>query len=295
MRVKRGHIMKLNNHSLSFRWINCQCFEFKLPNGKTIITDPCYDYPENPEDRIADIFRLRGFHTEDLEACDYVILNHTHSDHMVNLEDVIRRFQPIVICHSGVAAEIAEVYGDILPLTSIYAVDYNGRYEFDGFVLHTYHGMHKPQRMMWDGCMSKADGISQQEKLKRLHTLGSLFNMNFIIDLDNGFRMAFVGGLDDGMAHILEDKRPNIAFRNKLTNGMDVDVVSDDWVSFMTEAHAQIVVPMHFEVWENMDPGFSEKTFIEANRKAEEKGLTARVAPVKRTEWYEITLSMQSR
>ena len=31
--------------SIAFRWINCLCFEIRLPNGKTIITDPCYDYP----------------------------------------------------------------------------------------------------------------------------------------------------------------------------------------------------------------------------------------------------------
>ena len=60
--------------------------------------------------------------------------------------------------------------------------------------------------------MKAPDGISQSEKLKRLHTMGSFFNMNFVITLENGFRMAFVGGNDDGMAEHLRVIRPNIAF-----------------------------------------------------------------------------------
>ncbi len=284
--------MMMENDSVSFRWINCQCFEFRLPNGKTIITDPCYDYPENPDSRIAEAFRLRGFHTEDLEGCDYVILNHTHCDHIANLGDVIRRFHPVVICHTGAAAEIAEVYGDDLPLTSVYPVDYNGRYYFDGFTLDTYHGAHKPQKFLWNVSMAGPDDMTQSEKLKRLHTIGGFFNMNFVITLENGFKTAFVGGLDDGMEEKLRSIRPNILLRNKLTNDMDAGTVAGDWLRVLKNSYAQIVVPMHFEVWENLEPGFAEQTFIMANERAGKEGITARILPVKRTEWYTVRLSV---
>ena len=56
----------LRSESCGLRWINCQCFEIRLPNGRTIVTDPCYDYPENPKDPIGDLFRLRGFTTDEI-------------------------------------------------------------------------------------------------------------------------------------------------------------------------------------------------------------------------------------
>ncbi len=286
--------MMLQNTSCALRWINCQCFEVKLPNGKTVVIDPCYDYPENPKDKVADLFRLRGFKTEDLEGCDYLILNHTHGDHMANMEEVITKFSPMVICHSGVAAEIAQVCQD-MPLTSLYPVDYDGVYYFDGFRLDTFHGVHKPQPFTWRKSMAEGDAISQQEKLARLHTLGGLFNMNFMLTLENGFRIAFVGGLDDGMAERLRVLRPNIALRNKVTNGMDVETVAQDWFGFMKESYAQMVVPMHFEVWENMNPGFSEQTFRRANQLAEESGLNCRMLSPKRTQWYNISMTVTKR
>lgn len=284
----------LQSSSCSLRWINCQCFEMKLPNGKTILTDPCYDYPDNPDHPIADLFRLRGFSTEDLEGCDYLILNHTHGDHMANLEEVVMRFRPMVICHSGVAAEIAQVCQD-MPLTSVYAVDYDGTYYFDGFRLETFHGVHKPQKFTWRQSMADGDDISQQPKLARLHTLGGLFNMNFLITLENGFRIAFVGGMDDGMSQRLRVLRPNIALRNKITNEKNVEQVARDWYGFMEESYAQIVIPMHFEVWENMEPGFAGQTFEAANRLAREAGLNCRMLAPKRTEWYDIQMSVVRR
>lgn len=280
--------------SVSFRWINCQCFEIKLPNGKTIVTDPCYDYKKNPDAPLADLFRLEGFKTEDLEGCDYVILNHTHGDHIANLGQVIERFSPKVICHSGVAGEIAQVYQD-MELTSIYPVDYDGAYYFDGFKMETFHGEHKPQRFTWRRTMAEGDIISQDSRLTRLHALGSLFNMNYLLTLDNGFRIAFVGGTSDGMEERLRTLRPNIALRNKISNDMDVEHVAEDWLGFMEQSYAQFVVPMHFEVWENQNPGFSEKTFKLANEMAVKGGLACRILSPKRTKWYRVNMNIECR
>lgn len=280
--------------SVSFRWINCQCFEIKLPNGKTIVTDPCYDYKKNPDAPLADLFRLEGFKTEDLEGCDYVILNHTHGDHIANLGQVIERFSPKVICHSGVAGEIAQVYQD-MELTSIYPVDYDGAYYFDGFKMETFHGEHKPQRFTWRRTMAEGDIISQDSRLTRLHALGGLFNMNYLLTLDNGFRIAFVGGASDGMEERLRTLRPNIALRNKISNDMDVEHVAEDWLEFMEQSCAQFVVPMHFEVWENQNPGFSEKTFKLANERAVKGGLACRILSPKRTKWYRVNMNIECR
>lgn len=276
---------------ISFRFINCQCFELKLPDGTTIITDPCYDFPH--ESRMQQLFKLDDFHTDDIEGCDYVILNHTHGDHIANLGEIIKKFSPKVICHSGVASAIAEAYDD-MELTSIYPVDYDGTYYFRGFRLETFHGEHKPQRFTYKGSMQEGDVISTDPKLTKLHTLGSFYNMNYLLTLDNGFRIAFVGGTDDGMADRLRQLRPNIALRNKLANDMDIDKVAGEWFSFMKESQSQFVIPMHFEVWENEQPGFTEKTVDKANELAEKAGLLTRIFYPVRTKWYNLEMSIIS-
>lgn len=279
----------MSGSCLKFQFINCQCFEILLPNGKTIVTDPCYDFPR--ENQMQKLFGLEGFHTSDLEGCDYVILNHTHGDHIANLGEVIERFSPKVICHSGVAAEIAEAYQD-MELTSIYPVDYDGVYEFDGFRMETFHGEHKPQRFTFRKSMEEGDVISGDPRLTRLHTLGGFYNLNYLLTLDQGLRIAFIGGTDDGMCERLRRLRPNLAFRNKLANDMDVEKVAGEWYSFMKESHCQFVVPMHFEVWENLEPGFSEKTFERANEMAREAKLKTRMVPVVRTKWYRLDMGI---
>lgn len=288
--------VKMKSHNitsecLSFRFINCQCFELRLPNGVSIVTDPCYDFPHN--NKMQQLFKLEGFKTEDLKACDYVILNHTHGDHIANLGEVIARFSPKVICHTGVAEALAETYED-MELTSIYPVDYDGTYYFDGFRLDTFHGEHKPQRLSYKDCSLEGDVISSDPRLTRLHTLGGFFNMNYLLTLDNGFRIAFVGGNDDGMSERLRQLRPNISLRNKLANDMDVDKVAGEWFSFMKECHSQFVIPMHFEVWENLQPGFTLKSIVRANELAEEAGISVRLIYPERTKWYKLNMGFTS-
>ena len=38
----------VTSHTLTFRWINGQCFEFRFSNGKTLLTDPWFDLKEGP-------------------------------------------------------------------------------------------------------------------------------------------------------------------------------------------------------------------------------------------------------
>ena len=52
------------------RYINSQCYEFILPNGKHLITDP-YISPIN-------LVGFRKFPVEEIEQCDYILMTHTH-------------------------------------------------------------------------------------------------------------------------------------------------------------------------------------------------------------------------
>lgn len=157
---------------LKLRWINGQCFEFKFLNGKTLLTDPWYSWDE-PNHPLAKICPP-GFKTDNLEGADYVFLNHTHGDHIQNLQEVYDRFKSTVITHSAVAAELAKAFD--IPLTSIYPVDFEGTYYFDGFSLKTHHGTHHSQKDTLSECL---DRRMMDSRRNQLSALGGIFNMNF--------------------------------------------------------------------------------------------------------------------
>ena len=170
---------------LKFRWINGQCFEFVFPNGKVLLSDPYFD--DNEHFPVGKGMNLQNFHVEDIERVDYLFVNHTHFDHIYNLQQVVDRFHPVVICHSAVAMELAKTHK--IPLTSIYPVDFGDRYYFDGFWMDTYHGTHHKLPHDYEQMQKEWPGND-------LMAMGSIYNVNIVLTTPEGMRIAFLGGND---------------------------------------------------------------------------------------------------
>lgn len=272
-------------HTLTFRWINGQCFEFRFSNGKTLLTDPWYHLESGP---LADKCPP-GFTTEDLEGGDYVFLNHTHGDHIANLQEVCDRFHPTVIAHSAVCMELAHQFS--LPLTSLYPVDYEGTYYFDGFILETHHGTHHQQPWDYAKMTGKASPFGGDRA--ELNAMGGIFNMNFVLTTREGMRIAFIGGNDDGMLQrIAGTSRPNLVIRNKMASSKVKTHVAEDFADWFAKADVPLLVPMHYETWLTDDPGFAAGMIRDMNRIMEEKGKIGRVAPMQRGKWYTLDLGI---
>lgn len=266
-----------------FRWINGQCFEFQLPNGKYLITDPWY-HCEGPMGRTCPT----DFTTDMLEGCDYLFLNHCHGDHTANVQDVYDRFQPTIITHSSACIEIARTFQ--VPLTKIYPVDFEGTYFFDGFMLETHHGVHHGQPWTYEETKKKFENCPSSPEL---NVLGSIFNMNFILTTSQGFRLAFIGGNDDGMLTRLQGKeKPNLILRNKLASSKHKDIAAEQFSKWFSEADVQMLVPMHYESWLVDDPDFTTELFTSMNHYMEEHKKIGRVAPMVRGKWYTLNLSI---
>ena len=275
----------VTSHTLTFRWINGQCFEFRFSNGKTLLTDPWFDLKEGP---LADKCPP-DFTAADLEGGDYVFLNHTHTDHIANLQEVCDRFHPTVIAHSAVCMELAHQFS--IPLTSIYPVDYEGKYYFDGFLLETHHATHHKQP--FTSAQMTGEGSPFRGKMSALNTMGGIFNMNFILTTQEGMRIAFIGGNDDGMLERMTGtNRPNLIIRNKMASSKVKTHVAEDFAEWFSQADAPLLVPMHYETWLTEDPDFAAKMIEEMNRIMEEKGQIGRVAPMQRCKWYTLDLGI---
>lgn len=276
-----------------FRWINAQCFEIVLPNGCHILTDPFMPSVSNhPGNSFFDEYLIETpFSVEDLEGADYVLINHTHGDHILHLQEVIDRFHPVVLCHSAVAVELAKVFD--IGLSRIYPVDLNGTYYFDGFSVTTFHGTHHPvKEVLKDGAAPVHTELAGSPDRAFLSAIGGLFNMNFLITTDNNFSIAFVGGDDDGDCAFFDRHPASILFRNKLhATGADYDVAAD-WSRYLHRTHIPLMVPMHHEKWFVRQPGYTEQLVEDMNKKLAEMGSVSRVLNPRRTKWYTLGLTV---
>ena len=275
-----------SSKAFKFRWINGQCFEFKLNNGKTVLTDPWFSGGGALADKCPP-----GFSIDDIEGADYVFLNHTHGDHIANLQEVFDKFHPTIICHSAVAMELARCFD--IKLTSIYPVDYEGTYYFDGFMLETHHATHHAQPSNYPQTIERFSGRTDFGGSPEVNAMGSVFNMNFILTTDQGMRVGFIGGNDDGMLKRMIGKdKPNIVLRNKMASSKHKEGAAKKFADWFSQADIQLLVPMHYETWLTEDPEFAASVHEDMNKVMIEKNLVGRVAPMERGKWYTLDLSI---
>ncbi len=274
------------SHAMEFRWINGQCFEFKLNNGVTILTDPWFHGKGN--NQMLSEMSPPNFTVDDLEGADYVLLNHTHLDHIANLQEAVDRLHSTVIAHSGNIVELMKSHE--IPVTDLYPVDYEGTYYMDGFVLETHHGTHHRGKMTLQQVMdwSPEDGF--------VGAMGGTFNMNCVITTAQGMRVAFIGGNDDGMIERLQGpNKPNLIIRNKMASSKVKEGVAESCADWFAAVDTQLLIPMHYETWLTKDPEFAYRMIEDMNRIMAEKGKVGRVAAMERGKWYTLDLSINER
>lgn len=121
---------------LRFRWIHAQCFQFELPGGKILMTDPFF--PQNP--KAWKEVCTPAFDADELGKVDYVTINHSHFDHTANLPDLFKQARPTVICDRIFARELSAAFQ--VPEACIHPIVPGLTYHFDDFTLNTFSGNH---------------------------------------------------------------------------------------------------------------------------------------------------------
>ena len=128
------------------------------------------------------------------------------------------------------------------------------------------------------------------------NAMGGTFNVNFVLTTEQGFRIAFIGGNDDGMIQRLQGtNKPNIVIRNKMASSRVKTGVAEKFAEWFAGVDTQILIPMHYETWLTEDPEFAKNMIHDMNRIMEEKGKVGRVAPMIRGKWYTVHLSIDVR
>lgn len=119
-----------------FDGFTAQCFQFELPGGKILMTDPFF--PQNP--KAWKEVCTPAFDADELGKVDYVTINHSHFDHTANLPDLFKQARPTVICDRIFARELSAAFQ--VPEACIRPIVPGLTYHFDDFTLNTFSGNH---------------------------------------------------------------------------------------------------------------------------------------------------------
>ena len=265
---------------LRFRWIHAQCFQFELPGGKILMTDPFF--PQNP--KAWKEVCTPAFDADELGKVDYVTINHSHFDHTANLPDLFKQARPTVICDRIFARELSAAFQ--VPEACIRPIVPGLSYHFDDFTLNTFSGNHTDLGTVsnFDGGKMFAD--PENPMIGPLNSYGCLYNTNYAFTLKNGFFIGFAAGVDlTDLQAAWKNRRPGLLLRQRIATAS-----AESYAEECASLGAQLVLPMHQDAScaENSDMNlFAQKV----NGRFVQKNCTARMFNPQRLKWY----SLESR
>lgn len=265
---------------LRFRWIHAQCFQFELPGGKILMTDPFF--PQNP--KAWKEVCTPAFDADELGKVDYVTINHSHFDHTANLPDLFKQARPTVICDRIFARELSAAFQ--VPEACIRPIVPGLTYHFDDFTLNTFSGNHTDLGTVsnFDGGKMFAD--PENPMIGPLNSYGCLYNTNYAFTLKNGFSIGFAAGVDlTDLQAAWKNRRPGLLLRQRIATAS-----AESYAEECASLGAQLVLPMHQDAScaENSDMNlFAQKV----NGRLVQKNCTARMFNPQRLKWY----SLESR
>lgn len=254
--MKEPYSKHVESVALKIRWISVQCYEMILPGGKRLITDPFYldvsrfeGMPELTANQQTEkkIYAQSGFSIDQITGADYILLNHVHGDHCNLVGELWNRFRGRVLVPGECSEEVAKVFD--IPYPAIYPLYPGNTYYFDDFTLRVYPGAHdnrafregkfqRPSdpRALYDG--SEGFGLPCP---CRLGPLGSMFNLNYLIETRNNYRIDFSAGRDyeEHCEHI-RDKKPNLMLRHRIRS-----YSPEQFAQMIERMGAQLAMPLH--------------------------------------------------
>lgn len=275
---------------VEIRYFAYNCLEIKLPDGKTLVIDPCIK---------RDGKYGCGYDENIIDGCDYVLINHAHWDHTLSLGELYNRFHPIIMAHSETVFDLATFF-DIPYMKMIPFVD-GDVYDYDSFKVEILRARHNPAKMFMVRPSGFVDNTANDKFLRehldslteverKIENLGSIFNNNFLITLPNNVRLGLFAG-NPGMIepedkNLWQQLRPDILFAHR------APISYDNWAERMANnlavSGARIMVPIHIEdnFLKTIDP---YEYIAQINNACERMGILGRALYMERAEWYQFS------
>ncbi len=189
------------NTSFSIRWLTIASFEFRL-GDQTVLSDPCVtDSPGT--DLTASCF----------QAADLVFLTHIHWDHVLDLPDLVRRFDPKICVGAPSAMPLAQWLNPranrLIPMTPDLTLD------FGAFSLRALYGRHTDIGQPFLDATRKTEQdhrVRHNPALQAMQGWGLIDFTNYLITSQSGLKILFWGGnVSTEQVHLLKGLQPDVA------------------------------------------------------------------------------------
>ncbi|MCD8123030.1 MAG: hypothetical protein LUE65_12505 [Clostridiales bacterium] len=302
--MAEAYVSQISSEALSLRWISVQCYEMRLPGGKVLVTDPFY-WDMSHFDGIAEedltknqkmekqVYAQTGFSVDDFTGADYILLNHVHGDHSNLVGELWNRFYGRVLVPAECAAEVARVYD--IPYAAIYPLYPGNTYYFDDFTLKVYPGAHDNRAFREGHFQRPSDPQSLFVGSEgfgipcpcQLGPLGSMYNLNYLIETKNNYRIDFSAGRDfeDHVRHV-KAECPNLMLCHRIRSYM-----AEHYADMVEEMGAQLIMPLHHNnaraLGEDLNAYFRKVNEILISQSS-----TARAFNPEPYRWYRINTSI---
>ena len=276
----------LEINSLQVRYFAYNCLEIKLPDGKTLLVDPCL----RKEGGFA-----CGYDVGELEGADYVFVNHSHEDHVASLGEVYDRFHPIILANAAISYELAKLYD--IPYVRFIPFVTGDEFDFDSFRIQIVHGRHnnyvpgqfmvRPSGRRDELCPGNGIKLEYDDPVaQELAWKGSMYGSNFLLTTKNNLRIGLFAG-NPGMTDPQDRNtwkmlRPDIIFahREKYTNNY-----ADRMADILEITGARVLVPIHIE--DAYSGKYNPAEYVNAiNERCEQRGIAGRCMFFERGRWY---------
>ena len=238
--------MKINSLTPSplvrIRWLTYACFEIQA-DGVSIVIDPYIG-----------VSKYTDLTAEAIEKADYVLLSHTHFDHVTDIRFLMDKFGARVLC-GQLSADSLTRWLDCNPMF-VYPMNPGLELDFGACKIQALYGRHTSLRRDCNECLEYVKKVAFEqagmcgEASDEMQRIGSLEYTNFLITLNNGTRIVFYGGTDTPEAvPILRGARPDIL----LTQFTSMN--SHDFSNFMAAIGPKYIIPHH------MDSSWSQEEY----------------------------------
>lgn len=268
--------MNYQSENLKVRWFNDACYELKLPNGKGILIDP---YINGSRYRVKSV--------EDVEAADYILISHTHFDHVMDIGEVSQTFDSKIFAGNMSGMELAKYFdipGYRMNLCSPGDVIFTEDFKLECFrAKHTKLGD-------FDRPSNWPENLKQEnlkEEAAAMNLAGSYEYLNYLLTLPSGFRVLVWGGgaTIDGISHAKE-YRPDVSIAQLPRES------TDDIADLYGAIGGRVIFPHHHDTF--LEMGMEGMGRIEevVEKTAERAPDTMVICPEK-GKWYQIVTTVK--
>jgi len=241
---------------MKIRWIDTSCFEIETDEKEIIVTDPYIDECEN-----------HPISSDEINAMDYILISHTHFDHITQLDKYYQLYKPKILCSRTSSIELLKTFD--LSGQCMFGMDHLENLDFGNTSFTRISAKHsipsrKERHLVRESEVKfeLPDGLD--EKYLKLNISGYTDFSNFYIETKNNTRILFWGGgLTIEQINQAKQFRPDIILMQIPSNP------NSEIIKLIQLIGASWVIPHHHDTYlktKNVDKMMEElKKEIETN------------------------------